>query len=37
LDYDVPLNGWYSDLTAQFEFNPRADGFAATLHDFHVM
>jgi hypothetical protein len=37
LDYEVPLNGRFSDLTAQFEFLPRADGFAAVLHDLHVM
>ena len=37
LDYDVPLNGRFSDLTAQFEFRPRAHRFAAILHDLHVM
>ena len=37
LDHNVPLNGHYSDLTAQFEFYPRADGYAAVLHDLHVM
>ena len=37
LDYDVPLNGRVSDLTAAFEFHPRAAGFAAVLHDLHVM
>jgi hypothetical protein len=37
LDHDVPLNGSYSDLTAQFEFVPREEGFAAVLHDLHVM
>ncbi len=36
-DYDVPLNGSFSDLTAQFEFHPRAAGFAAVLHELHVM
>lgn len=38
LDYDVPLNGEFSDLTAQFRFlwrGPRA--LAARLHDLHVM
>jgi hypothetical protein len=37
LDHDVPLNGSYSDLTAQFEFLPRAGGFAVQLHDLHVL
>jgi hypothetical protein len=37
LDHDVPLNGMFSNLTAQFEFHPRAVGFAAVLHDLHVM
>lgn len=37
LDYDVPLNGRFSDLTAQFEFLPREGRFAAVLHDLHVM
>jgi|GEM_PF-2458975 len=37
LDHDVPLNGIFSDLTAQFEFHPRAAGYAAVLHDLHVM
>jgi hypothetical protein len=37
LDHEVPLNGVYSDLTAQFEFLPRQGGFAVVLHDLHVM
>lgn len=38
LDYDVPLNGTFSDLTAQFEFHWRAPRtLAARLHDLHVM
>jgi hypothetical protein len=37
LDHDVPLNGAFSDLTAQFEFKPREDGYAAILHDLHVL
>ena len=37
LDHDVPLNGTFSDLTAQFEFHPRPTGYAAVLHDLHVM
>lgn len=38
LDYDVPLNGAFSDLTAPFEFfwrGPRR--LAVQLHDLHVM
>ena len=37
LDHDVPLNGAFSDLTAQFEFRARPTGYAAVLHDLHVM
>lgn len=38
LDYDVPLNGEFSDLTAQFEFYWRAPNtLAAQLHDLHVL
>jgi hypothetical protein len=38
LEYDVPLNGEYSDLTAQFEFSWRTPGtLAVRLHDLHVM
>lgn len=37
LDYNVPLNGEFSDLTAQFEFKPRQDGYAVVLHDLHVL
>lgn len=37
LDYDVPLDGEWSDLTAQFEFYERNDGFAVVLHDLHVL
>lgn len=36
-DYDVPLNGEWSDLTAQFEFLQRPNGYAVVLHDLHVM
>lgn len=36
-DYDVPLNGEWSDLTAQFEFLQRSNGYAVVLHDLHVM
>jgi hypothetical protein len=37
LDYDVPLNGMFSDLTAQFEFHPRPNGYAVVLQDLHVL
>jgi hypothetical protein len=36
-DHAVPLNGEWSDLTAQFEFKRRPDGFAVILHDLHVL
>lgn len=36
-DYNVPLNGEWSDLTAQFEFLKRSDGYAVVLHDLHVL
>ena len=36
-DYDAPLNGEWSDLTAQFEFLKRSNGYAVVLHDFHVL
>jgi len=35
-DHDVPLNGEWSDLTAQFEFHRRTQGYAVVLHDLHV-
>src|SRR5215216_1314212 len=37
VNHDVPLNGVFSDLTAQFEFLPRPGGLAVVLHDLHVM
>jgi hypothetical protein len=37
LDHAVPLDGAFSDLTAQFEFEPRQDGYAVILHDLHVL
>src|SRR5262245_39766308 len=37
LDSSVPLNGRFSDLTAQFEFHPRSSGFATRLQDLHVL
>jgi hypothetical protein len=36
-DYDFPLNGEWSDLTAQFEFLRRPEGYAVVLHDIHVL
>jgi hypothetical protein len=37
LDHDVPVDGAYSELTAQFEFHARPDGFSVQLHDLHVL
>lgn len=37
IDHDMPLNGVVSDLTAQFEFLRRGDGFTVRLNDLHVM
>lgn len=36
-EHDVPLNGEWSELTAQFEFKRRANGLAVILHDLHVL
>jgi len=36
-DHDLPLNGQWSDLTAQFEFLKHPDGFAVVLNDIHVL
>jgi len=36
-DAPVALNGNWSDLTARLEFLYRAGGFAAVLHDLHVL
>lgn len=36
-DHDVPLNGEWSDLTAQFEFHRRQKGYVVVLHDLHVL
>ena len=36
-DYDIPLDGAWSDLTAQFEFKKRGNGYALVLHDIHVL
>ena len=37
LDHDVPLNGAFSDLTAQFEFHGEGDRVAVALQDLHVL
>jgi hypothetical protein len=37
IDHAVPLNGQWSDLTAQFEFLRRGDRLAVVLHDLHVL
>ena len=36
-DHDVPLDGRWSDLTAQFEFLHRPSGYAVVLQDIHVL
>ena len=36
-EHDVPLRGEWSDLTAQFEFLRRPQGYAVVLHDIHVL
>lgn len=35
--HDVPLDGAWSDLTAQFEFLRHGSDFAVVLHDLHVL
>jgi hypothetical protein len=37
VDLDLPLNGEWSDLTAQFEFAPVEDGLGVSLYDLHVL
>ncbi len=37
VEHDVPLNGEWSDLTAQFEFIGKAPDFEVILHDLHVL
>jgi hypothetical protein len=34
---DVPLNGEWSDLTVQFEFEPVGHGTGLSLYDLHVL
>ena len=36
-DHDFPLDGHWSDLTAQFEFLRRPEGYAVVLQDIHVL
>jgi hypothetical protein len=36
-DYNLPLNGEWSDLTAQFEFHKKPNGYSIVLHDIHVL
>jgi hypothetical protein len=36
-ELDLPLNGRWSDLTAQFEFSPVDDGIGLSLYDLHVL
>jgi len=37
VEHDVPLNGEWSDLTAQFEFLGKIPEFKVVLHDLHVL
>ncbi len=37
VEHDVPLNGEWSDLTAQFEFVGEFPEFEVILHDLHVL
>lgn len=37
LDYDVPINDEWSDLTAQFEFKRNGNEYSVSLHDIHVL
>ena len=36
-ELDLPLNGEWSDLTAQFEFEPVGGGTGLSLYDLHVL
>ena len=36
-DHDIPLNGGWSDLTVQFEFLRRPNGYAVVLQNIHVL
>ena len=37
VEHDVPLNGEWSDLTAQFEFIEKGSEFEVILHDIHIL
>ena len=37
MDHDVPLNGVFSDLTAQFEFHGEGSQLTVALQDLHVL
>ena len=37
VELDLPLDGTWSDLTAQFDFGPLDDGVAVALYDLHVL
>jgi hypothetical protein len=37
LEYAVPLDGEWSDLTVQFEFLREGKSFVVVLHDIHVL
>jgi hypothetical protein len=37
LEQFVPLNGQWSELTVQFEFMRRHNGYEVILHDLHVL
>ncbi|MDR8523396.1 DUF7668 domain-containing protein [Shewanella fidelis] len=37
-DFNLPINGELTDLTVQFEFNPKSkDLFEVVIHDIHVL
>jgi hypothetical protein len=37
VDHDIPLDGEWSDLTAQFEFRRQNESLSVRLYDIHVM
>lgn len=37
VDYDVPVSGEWSDLTARFSFKKKGDQFCVYLEDVHVL
>ncbi len=37
-DFNLPINGELTDLTVQFEFNPKQNSqFEVVIHDIHVL